>query len=439
MATHQERLRAARILHRVGLGPRRGEFSAAQRSSADALVAGLLADVPDPGVRATPMPDFPYLGRRPSAGSADLDSYRQAQRRQREGLKLWWLDRMVAAESAAIERLTWFWHGHWATSDKKVDEIGLMARQNETLRAAARGPFGELARAMVTDAALIQWLDGQRNKAGQPNENLAREFMELFTVGVGHYSENDVREAARALTGWRLVRPAPDALLAASFDSRRHDPAPVTVLGTTARMGAEDLAELLVARSECPEFLAARLWFRYVSSSTPIPAAVSTRVVSAFGTNRRTDAALRALVLDPEFANPAHQLVKAPVEWFVGACRSLAVTPSAIAGGNVLSTLAAMGQVPFQPPSVGGWPAGAGWLTTVAAQKRVGLAGRIAASADLGAVAALPAGARAPYLADLLGVVAFHPTTARVLAEVTQGPERVVALALVSPEYVVSE
>ena len=409
-------------------------------ASAETLLAAVLAGTaPDAGLLATPMPPFPYLGRRPAAGSPELEGYRQAQRRQREGLKLWWLDRMVAARSAATERLTWFWHGHWATSDKKVDEIGLLARQNEALRAAARGPFREMARAMVTDAALIQWLDGQKNMVGQPNENLAREFMELFTVGVGHYSENDVREAARALTGWRLVRPTPDALLQPSFDSRRHDAGPVTVLGTTARMAAEDLADLLVSRSDCPEFLASRLWFRYVSSSTPIPAAVRARVVAGFGSERRIETALRALVLDPEFVNPAHQLVKSPVEWFVGACRSLAVTPSAIEGGNVLSALAAMGQVPFQPPSVGGWPAGAGWLTTVAAQKRIGLAARIAASADLRALASVPAGARTAYLADLLGVVAFNPTTARVLTEVTQGPERLLALALISPEYLVSE
>jgi uncharacterized protein (DUF1800 family) len=440
MAAEVDRLRTARILHRVGLGPRPGQFTSALRAAPEVLVDSLLADgAADPGVRATPMPALAYLGRRPPAGSAGLEDYRQAERRQREGLKLWWLDRMAAAHAAANERLTWFWHGHWATSDKKVTEVGLMARQNGLLRAAARGPFADLARAMVADAALIQWLDGQKNKAGQPNENLAREFMELFTVGVGNYSENDVREAARALTGWRLVRPDPDALLESQFDGRRHDAAPVTVLGTTARMGAEDLATLLASRPQCPEFLAGRLWFRLVSSSAPMPAPVRARVVAGFGADRRTDGALRALILDPEFVNPTHQLVKSPVEWFVGSCRSLSVTPSAIEGGNVLHALSAMGQVPFQPPSVGGWPAGAGWLTTVAAQKRLALATRIVASADLRGLAAVPPGSRATYLADLLGVVAFNQTTVRVLADVSQGPERVLALALISPEYVVGE
>jgi uncharacterized protein (DUF1800 family) len=125
-------------------------------------------------------------------------------RKQRERLMLWWLDRMVRADDQLRERMTWFWHGHFATSLRKVRVASLMRGQNQTLRRLGLGDFKPLAQAMIIDPAMLVWLDGNTAKA--PNENLSREFMELFALGQGPYTESDVKQAARALTGWKVNR-----------------------------------------------------------------------------------------------------------------------------------------------------------------------------------------------------------------------------------------
>jgi hypothetical protein len=143
-------------------------------------------------------------------------------------LKAWWLYRLLFSPDPLGERLTLMWHNHFATSNQKVNDPAAMRRQNDLFRRLARAPFGALLESAVRDPALLVWLDAPANRKGHPNENLAREFLELFSVGIGHYSENDVRETARALTGWNVVdgeaREAP----------ARHDEGPKIILGRSA-------------------------------------------------------------------------------------------------------------------------------------------------------------------------------------------------------------
>ena len=221
-----------RLLQRVGLGPRRDELDAARAAGFDATLAGLVSPPGrDPGVAATPPPALP--SHEPPARKNDQEA-RKEQRRdaaaESRRLGVWWLDRMAAADEPFPERMAWFWHGHFATSAQKVRYPQLMFGQNETLRRLGRGDFRALAGAMIVDPAMLVWLDGGGNRVGKPNENLAREFMELFTLGVGNYTEDDVREAARALTGWRVdVRSG-----TARFDPDDHDAGAKSLLGTTA-------------------------------------------------------------------------------------------------------------------------------------------------------------------------------------------------------------
>src|SRR5205085_2099004 len=167
---------------------------------------------------------------------------------------LWWLDRMVAAEHQFAEKLVFFWHGHWATSVEKVRSAAAMLRQQQTFRDLGAGDFGPFLKAMLRDPALIIWLDGQQNTRAAPNENLARESMELFTLGVGNYTEADVRAAARALTGWQVRR----GDLTATFNPRRHDPGDKTVLGMTGAYDADGYADVLLAQPANVRFLAGR-------------------------------------------------------------------------------------------------------------------------------------------------------------------------------------
>src|SRR5947199_4858459 len=156
-------------------------------------------------------------------------------------LKAWWVYRMLFGPDPLAERLTLMWHDHFATSNLKVNDLGAMLRQNDTFRRLARAPFGELLKASVREPALLVWLDAPANRKGHPNENLARELMELFTVGLGHFGEPDVKDAARALTGWTLY----DGRFVDNPNS--HDDGEKTLLGRTGRWSGSDLVAMLVA------------------------------------------------------------------------------------------------------------------------------------------------------------------------------------------------
>ena len=419
-----------RLLQRVGLGPRRGELDTAAAAGFDATLAALLAPDPaDAGAAATPPPTFTPV---PRAGKQDLAARRARQQRVREQdrqLAVWWLDRMAAVDAPFPERLTWFWHGHFATSVAKVRSATLMYGQNATQRRLGGGDFRALAAAMVVDPALLVWLDGAGTTAGRPNENLAREFMELFSLGVGNYTEDDVRAAARALTGWQ-VDVVDDT---ASLDPRRHDDGPETVLGTSAGYTATSLVDMLVTRPASPAFLAGRVWTRFVSD-TPPDAATLAALEAAYGPDHDVTALVRAAVRSPAFRDPASVLVRQPVEWLVAALRALDLPASTVPAAALRAGLTGLGQVPFEPPNVGGWPAGTPWLTTASALARIRLAQQLTAVGDLSPVAAAAPGGRVAATAALLGLPAFTPRTAAALAPLTGRPAPLVAAALAPPD-----
>jgi tetratricopeptide (TPR) repeat protein len=198
---------------------------------------------------------------------------------------------MATAAAPLPERMTWFWHGHFATSYRGVGSAPLLLQQNQTQRRLALGNFGDLARAMAVDPAMLVWLNGNSNRKGKPNENLAREFMELFTLGVGGYAEDDVREAARALTGWRVQFASGTAVRV----DRDHDAGPETILGSTMAFDADSLSRFLVARPAPAEFIALRMWRRFVGENPPDGGTLS-MLVKAYGPDRDIAGLVRAVV-----------------------------------------------------------------------------------------------------------------------------------------------
>ncbi|OJF14647.1 DUF1800 domain-containing protein [Couchioplanes caeruleus] len=413
-----DRSTVSHLLRRLTFGPTAAEVEAALRAGVPATLDKVLAPVGHPA-------SLPEVGAfRPGReGRADA-------RRDATEATGWWITRMVT-EPGAAEKLTFFWHGHWATSVRKVRSAELMLGQQATLRRYGAGGTGALVRAMLRDPALIIWLDAQRNTRKAPNENLARELMELFTLGVGAgYTEADVKAGARVLTGWRADRTGGTA----TFSARRHDPAPVTLLGRTGTFDADAYADLLVSHPAHRPFLAGRLWARY-GADTPPDAATTARLVAQGGS---TVAMLRALVGDPAFAGCRGRLVKQPVEWMVGAARQLGIDPER-GRSRILAGLRALGQVPFRPPSVGGWPAGTAWLTTSSAQARLA-SGRALAALAPEAVGTLGDTARADRpdaLARILVVDEWTARTRAVLAGAAGDPRLLLTLGLASPEYAV--
>jgi uncharacterized protein (DUF1800 family) len=413
-----DRREVSHLLRRVTFGPTAADVDAAVRAGVEPTLTALLAPAPPPSP--------PELGPDPAPGrGATRDQRRRARQQQRLQVSAavdWWLTRMAAG--GAAEKLTFFWHGHWATSVQKVRSAHLMLGQQQTFRRYGTGPTGPLVRAMLRDPALIIWLDGQKNTRAAPNENLARELMELFTLGAGHYSEQDVRSGAQVLTGWQVDRPAGRAV----FRPARHDPAPVPLLGRTGTFDLDAYADLLVTHEHHLPYLAERLWVRYGSGTAP-SAAASARITAA---GNDTTGLLRAVCRDPEFAATNGQLVKQPVEWLIGAIRQLGVDP---AKAKAAAALRALGQVPLRPPSVGGWPVGTAWLTTSSTQARLRIGQALAALAPE-ATDRLARGDRLAALADLLVVDSWTEGTRSALDGV-RDPRRLLALALATPEYAV--
>ena len=428
-----DRLEIARLYHRFGFGPRPGEFKTALNNGLTATKAKFLS-VPtiDLGAAQVAEPNITNLGTRPDQKTNELIEFNIALRQQVKDLPLWWLDRMALSDHALTERMTWFWHGHWATAIGKLNHAYPMYLQNQTLRKYALGNFGEMTAAMLNDGALQFWLDGGENTVKSPNENLARELMELFTLGVNRYTETDVRELSRALTGYQIERSSGKV----TFNAKRYDSNIKTILGSSTTFNGNSAAAHLVAQKDTAKFIAERFWYRFISSQIELPSDNS--LEKSFET-RDISKLVGALTDSKILNNPSYSIVKPPVEWFVGVARYLKLTPSALkTPAQLLAYLDRLAQVPFNPPNVGGWPTDEAWLSSASAQYRIQFAAWLIKQADLSALAAIAPNKRIAWLQDELGILAFSNRTRIALDGVKANPAQLLQLAICSPEYVVS-
>src|SRR5512147_1300138 len=353
---------ARHLLARTGFGPTVAGIAAYAPLDRDAAIAKVLATSRTTPLTPPPadlLSDAPLRPPRQDATAADRKAFVQEQVREGVELRGWWMGEMLATDSPLTERMTLFWHNHFVSSQQKVRIARLMFRQNATFRANALGDFGALLHAASKDAAMLVYLDGVRNRRGAPNENFAREVMELFTLGEGRYTEQDVKEAARAFSGWSLDRET------GRFVFRRalHDPGEKTVLGRTGRYDGDDVLDLLLARPETAEFVVAKLWREFVS---PEPDEREVRRIAADFRRGgyRIKTALAGLFATDAFWAPEHRgvLVKSPVELVAGTLVTLEVAP-ADATPFALA-IVGMGQNLFSPPNVKGWHSGEAWIDT---------------------------------------------------------------------------
>ena len=360
---------ARHLLARTGFGPSSGEvarFAALDRTEA---VARLLADV-----RAEPALPPPALEDRqaaPSPGNPLTPEERRAFVREQgehtQALRGWWIAEMVATPSPLTERMTLFWHNHFVSSQQKVRPARLMYAQNATFRRYALGDFRALLHAAAREPAMVLYLDSAQNRKGAPNENFAREVMELFTLGEGNYTERDVKEAARAFTGWGYDRASGGFVERV----RLHDDGEKVVFGRRGRFDGDDVLDLILARPEAARFIVAKLWREFVSPE-PDDAAVARIAADFRNAGYDLKVAVRGLLQDPAFWSPDNRgtLVKSPVELVVGTLRALDVRPDSGIPFAIATT--GMSQALFAPPNVKGWPGGETWInsTTLLARKQ---------------------------------------------------------------------
>lgn len=330
----------AHLFRRAGFGARRSDLDAYKnRPYEDAVEALVNPDVRSRDRSAT---------MNQASGGLTVPSLASAQ----EG----WLNTMVASKAPLFERMTLFLSNHFATAydpGSNVDVAALLDQQ-ATIRKYALGSFAELAHAMIDDKALSCYLNNDRNNKSKPNENLARELMELFLLGTGNYTEDDVKETARALTGYHLVRAAPGARPNLVYDKSLHDDGLKTILGVTAAFTPHGVVDLLLNRPVARRFIAGKLVAHFVGPQVD-PALVGT-VAAAFGPDWQLQKALRAIFYSEQFRNPSARqaLPKSPAEFVVGLMRSLGRTEV----HEGATYMAQAGQVLFRPPSVAGWPTG---------------------------------------------------------------------------------
>ena len=273
-----------------------------------------------------------------------------------------WLDRMLSGKNPLAEKLAFFWHGHFATSNTKISEPLLMWKQYQLFREHGAGRFRTLVEKVSRDIAMIRWLDGNANRKGIANENYGRELQELFTLGIGNYTETDIREVARAFTGWGSRHH--DFV----FNDRFHDHGKKTVHGKTGDFDGDDVVRILTDLPASRKFIATKL-LRFFMHGRPEPDEVKWIAEALERTDGDIRSALLVMFLLPGFrATERHRaLVKSPVEFLVG-CMRVVEAPSTPLW--VHGSLERMGQILFRPPSVKGWTSGTGWLNSAAVVER---------------------------------------------------------------------
>ena len=277
-------------------------------------------------------------------------------------LQAWWLHRMHYTANPLTEKLTLFWHNHFATSFSKVQSVPHMAAQNDRFRAEALGSFRELLHAMAKDVAMLIWLDSNANRKRHANENFAREVMELFSLGEGNYTEGDIKQAARAFTGWHV---RDDKFW---FNQRQHDITSKSLFGKTANLDGGEVIDLCLAHKACARFIAFKLLRAFVLDQP-----TDEHITALAARLRVHDFAIRPVMrelLESKLffgAAARYARIKEPLELTLGACRALGVRPNLQAINRVSGQL---GQSIFEPSTVKGWEGGRLWITSASLLQR---------------------------------------------------------------------
>jgi hypothetical protein len=362
---------AAHLLNRAGFGGSPQDVENLHKMGLDRSVSWFVdyERIPDP----TPAPDWaenldPKLMaiRDALANAGDAETKKQLQRErnlteniQMADLRYWWVRRMALGPRPFLEKMTLFWHGHFATSFEKVRMPYFLWLQNETLRQNATGNFTQLLIAVAEDPAMLRYLDGANSNKNKPNENFAREVMELFTLGEGHYTEQDIQQAAKAYTGWGIGSDK----LHYEYHPKNHDGGPKTVFGRTGNFTGEEVLNLITSQPQCAKFISEKIWRFFVQDQPPQP------VVDALAAEFQSHGLdikhlMNVIFRSKEFYAPEviRAQIKSPVQWLIAAARELqAPLPTQL---MTLVMLGSLGQELFQPPNVKGWDGGIAWITT---------------------------------------------------------------------------
>lgn len=367
--------KAAHLLSRAGFGGTAEEIQRAVEEGMEKTVDRLM-DFPNAPADEQSETDVPDLSgvegyganfrdvQKMFAGKSEEERKKIRQELQRKNAEAiqatvgWWLKRMATGPNPLQEKLTLLWHGHFTTSARDERSASLMWRQNELLRRNAAGNFYEFVRQISRDPAMLDYLNNQQNRKAHPNENYARELMELFTLGIGNYTENDIKEAARAFTGW--AHDGEDFI----YRKYDHDNGNKTFMGRTGNFDGDDVIGIIFQNPQMPRYITGKLfgWLAYENAEP--------EVIESLGGLFRDEKwelrpVIRTILTSKVFYGDKAigTQIKSPVQLVIGTVRMLGVDMPR-ARGIVGGAMQQMGQVPFAPPNVKGWPGGRMWIST---------------------------------------------------------------------------
>jgi Protein of unknown function (DUF1800) len=367
-------VKAAHLLNRAGFGGTPAEIAEVMRQGPAGAVDNLL-DFPDAAADEQSQTDVPDLssidgypknfrelrtmleGKSQEEIKAARMKLMMANREAIEAVMTWWLKRMSEGPHPLQEKLTLFWHGHFTTSAKDEKAASLIWNQNELLRSQAAGNFRTFVRQISRDPAMLDYLNNSENRKAHPNENYARELMELFTLGIGHYTEQDIKNSARAFTGWAHDG---DDFVFRKFD---HDYGTKYFMGRSGNFDGDDIIDIILNNPACPNFIAGELftYFAYEQPEQSLASALGT-VLKDYRFELRP--LIRTILTSRAFYSAAAigTQIKSPIQLVVGTTRLLELPPPQ--GRQMTEPFKQMGQIPLMPPNVKGWPGGQLWINT---------------------------------------------------------------------------
>lgn len=354
------RLRAAHLFRRAGFAANTRQLDEAVRLHPQELVSSLMN--PD-GVEQF---------------QREMDQFGRTILRagNSQSLSAWWLYRMLHTPAQLLEKTTLFWHGHFATSAEKVTNARLMLDQNALLRKHALGSFSEMVAAISRDPAMLIYLDSTTNRKTRPNENYARELMELFCLGLGNYSENDIQEIARCFTGWEVRREQ------FRFNKYQHDNGEKVVFGQRGKFDGDAAVEIVLDQDAAPQFIASKLVNYFLFDEPAPPDPLIEPLAKQLRENDFNVGPTVATILGSRLMFSNHAIgrkVRSPVELSIGLLRALEGTTNL---KQLSNAVAALGQSPFFPPNVKGWDGGRTWINSSTLLGRINLVRRLTESDD---------------------------------------------------------
>ena len=309
-----------------------------------------LADGPKRSIQKLVAPDADV-----AAFNTEQDAFEDSA--SADSLRAWWLRRMIITPHPLLEKMTLFWHDHFATSNAKVNAPALMRQHVQLLRSHALGRFEPLLQDVSRDPAMLVWLDANTNRKSQPNDKLARNLMERFSMGLGNYSEEDVREASRAFTGWAVLKNR------LRYFDREHDSGAKKVLGREGNFDGEDVVQILLEHAATPRLIAGKLYRWLISETDPPSDDLIAPLAASFAQHYDISRLVKTMLESNLFFSPMayRQRIKSPVEYALGIVKGLEeVVPTSQLGKD----LANLGQNLYHPPTVKGWEGGKRWINT---------------------------------------------------------------------------